>query len=494
MNVPSIHIRAVERQSKSPIYRQIAEQIRLQISDGRMPPGTQLPTVRELALLLSVTRLTVQNAYRDLQADGWVESTVGRGTFVTASADTQAILARVGRQKTPEHVMSDMNLLTRLAGVRSMAYAEPDQALYPMTDFMRFFDHPSSREVDLMQYGPPQGDEMLRVELVRLLAERGIAATPDDLLITGGVTQGLSLLTGSLTRPGDVVAVEQPVYLGMLHMLNVCGVIPACVPIDNEGICLDALDQVIQTQHPRFLYTIPSFQNPTGACMSSQRRRDLLEMARHYDLLVVEDDIYGLLAYDGAPPTPIKAFDTDDRVIYMSSMSKMLMPGLRIGYMVVPEKLRERLVLYRQAQDLSSPPMLQRALASFLHRGRFKAHLERVLPHYRARRDETLRTLAQKLPSSVIWSHPSGGFCCWVTLPRLPADFHQVALQHGVAFTPGEVFLVEPAQHSHLRVCFGGLGPELIREAITILGMLLDQSYVPPAQRIRGLSHRLPLV
>jgi DNA-binding transcriptional regulator YhcF (GntR family) len=138
--VPSIHLQAVERQAKLPIYRQIAEQIRLQISDGRMPPGTQLPTVRELAALLSVTRLTVQNAYRDLQADGWVESTVGRGTFVTASANTQSILAMLGRQNTPEKVMSDMSLLTRLSGMRSMAYAEPDPALYPMTDFMRFFE------------------------------------------------------------------------------------------------------------------------------------------------------------------------------------------------------------------------------------------------------------------------------------------------------------------------------------------------------------------
>lgn len=260
--MPSIHLQAVERQSKLPIYRQIAEQIRLQISDGRMPPGTQLPTVRELAAMLSVTRLTVQNAYRDLQADGWVESTVGRGTFVTASADTQAILAMLGRENTPEKVMSDMSLMTRLSGMRSMAYAEPDPALFPMADFMRFFDHPNSRDVDLMHYGSPQGDEMLRVELVRLMTERGIAATPEDVMVVSGVSQGLSLLVGCLTRPGDVVAVEQPVYLGMLHMLNVGGVTPACVPMDEEGICLDALERVIQTQRPRFFVHNPELPEP----------------------------------------------------------------------------------------------------------------------------------------------------------------------------------------------------------------------------------------
>lgn len=209
---------------------------------------------------------------------------------------------------------------------------------------------------------------------------------------------------------------------------------------------------------------------------------------------MVEDDIYGLLSYDDAPPTPIKAFDQHDQVVYMSSMSKMLMPGLRIGYMVVPEALRERLVLYRQSQDLSSPTMLQRALASFLHRGRFKVHLERVIPHYRERRDELLRTLPQKLPASATWTHPTGGFCCWVTLPRLPADFHQLALHHGMAYTPGEVFLAGPSAQTHMRLCFGGLAPELIREAITILGMLLDKTSMSSTSPLRGLSHRLPLV
>ncbi len=494
MNVPSIRLEAVDRDSDRPIYRQITEQIRLQISDGRLPPGTRLPTVRELAAMLSVTRLTVQNAYRDLQADGWIESTVGRGTFVTASADQQTLMSMVGRKKTPEYVMNDMSRLNGLVGVRSLAFAEPDPAFYPMADFMRFFERPSASETGLMHYGPPQGDEMLRVELVKLLADQHVETTPEDVLITSGVSQGLSLLTGCLTHPGDVVAVEQPVYLGMLHTLNAYGVKPVSVAMDDEGICLSALEEVIQTRHPRFLYTIPSFQNPTGSCMSRQRRKDLLTLANQYDFLIVEDDIYGLLAYDDEPPMPVKAFDDDEQVVYLSSMSKILMPGLRIGYMAVPEALRERLVLYRQAQDISGPPLLQRALADFLHRGRLKVHLDRTVSHYRTRRDELLRALAQKMPPAAQWTHPTGGLCCWLTVPRLPSDFQQLALRQGMAFTPGEVFLVEPDSCSHMRLCFGGLSPELIREAITILGRLLEQTAGPPAQRVRGLSHELPLV
>jgi DNA-binding transcriptional MocR family regulator len=312
-------------------------------------------------------------------------------------------------------------------------------------------------------------------------------------LITQGVSQGLSLLTGLLARPGDVVAVEQPVYLGLLHVLNTHGVTPVGIPLDNEGICLEALEQAIQTHHPRFVYTIPSFQNPTGTTISPQRRDGLLALARRYKLPIVEDDIYGLLAYDDAPPLPLKAFDTSDQVIYLSSMSKTLMPGLRMGYMVVPEQFREPIVLHRVAHDITSPTLLQRALANFLHRGRFKAHIERAIPHYRARRDELLNALAQKMPASACWTRPAGGFCCWLTLPRVPADFHQRALRQGMAFTPGDVFLVQPDENTHVRLCFSGLSPDLIREAITILGRLVEETTLT-SPRVRGLPHALPLV
>src|SRR5258708_4641758 len=263
-----------------------------------MPVGMRLPTVRELAAMLSVTRLTAQNAYRELQAGGWSGAMVGRGSYVCASTDSQAVLATVGRRVTPEHVMNDMSRLTHMAGLRSLAYAEPDPKLFPMSDFMRFFDHPMARDARLMQYGSPQGDEALRIELVKLLAERHIAATPEDIVITSGVSQGLSLLVGCLTRPGDVVAVEQPVYLGMLHVLNAYGITPIAVPLDGEGVRADILEQVIQKHHPRFLYTVSSFQNPTGACMSPQRRDELLALARRYDLLIAEGDIYVLRPVD----------------------------------------------------------------------------------------------------------------------------------------------------------------------------------------------------
>lgn len=492
----AIHLDSINRESKSPIYRQIAEQIRLQISDGRMPVGTRLPTVRELAESLSITKLTVQNAYRDLQTGGWIESTVGRGTYVSASTDHQALVATIGQHRTPDHVMHDMNRLARLSGMRSMAYAEPDPAMYPTAEYMRFFESPAAVNSSLMQYAPAQGDELLRIELAKLLATHRIAATPQDILVTSGVSQGLSILAGCLTHPGDCVVTEQPGYLGMLHVLNTYGVTPIGVRLDQEGVCLDELERVIQEHHPRFLYTIPSFQNPTGACMSQERRRDLLALAVRYGLIIVEDDIYGVLSYDCAEPMPLKALDQTNNVIYLSSFSKMLMPGIRIGYMVIPEHLCESFVLHRQALDLSGPLLLQRALANFLHRGRLKVHLDRVIPRYRARRDELMRALEGNMPHDVQWTRPEGGFCCWLTLPpdRVPDDLQQMALRHGVAFTPGDAFLVQPDGFSHMRLCFGAPSPEIIREAITILGSLLRQPHSLVARRPHGTKDDCPLV
>jgi 2-aminoadipate transaminase len=492
-----IHLDPLDRSARTPLYCQIAEQIRMQISEGRLPIGTRLPTVRELSSLLHVTRLTAQSAYRELQSGGWIESTVGRGTYVAATADNDTVRAMIGHDATPDQVMRDIERLARLTGLRSMAYAEPDPALAPVAEFLRFFSHPNAADHALMQYGSSQGDETLRVELVNLCEMRGVPATPEDIIITAGVMQGLSLTTGVLTRPGDCVAVERPTYLGMLHVLNTFGVNAVSIPMDEHGAQIDALERLVRERPIKFFYTIPTFQNPTGICLSPERRQRLLDLARRYDFMILEDDIYGFLSYDGKPPPAMRSLDPDgERIIYLSSLSKILMPGIRIGYIVVPPALREQVLFHRQAIDLSSPMLLQRATAYYLRRGRFKPHMERMNIKYRERRDELVRMLALRMPKGVQWTQPTGGFSAWVTLPgdSIPPDFYQTALTHGIAFTPGEAFLTEPDGYRHIRLCFGGLAPELIREAITILGRLLDPKSPRLVRRLPANMNERPIV
>jgi DNA-binding transcriptional MocR family regulator len=484
----------IDRTRSQPIYRQIADQIRIQIGEGRLPLGAQLPTVRQLAESLGVTRVTVQNAYSELQSGGWIESTVGRGTFVSTAGHNSELLSVVEKGITADKVMGNLHHINKIAGMRSFAYGEPDPLLFPTEDFWASFNAQSGSLSELMQYGAPQGDDVLRVELAAMLNDWHIDAMPHEIIVTSGVSQGLALATQCLAPAGSAVIVEQPTYLGMLHLLGASSVRAIGVPMTDDGMALDQLEMAIREHHPRFIYSVTNFQNPTGICASLSYREALLELSQRYDIPIVEDDTYGQLAYDLEPPPTLKALDRQGMVILLNGFSKILMPGLRMGYMVVPDRFREHMLSLRQALDLSGTMIIQRALANFLHRGRLKAHLRRVIPCYHERRDVMIQTLRAVMPSSVRWTLPTGGFSCWVTLPPDPRfnDFYHLALEYGVAVTPGHVFMAEPDAYVRFRLCFSNQPPEVIQEGVEILGELIAHDH--PHIAMRGAVRGLPLV
>ncbi|HMN30105.1 MAG TPA: PLP-dependent aminotransferase family protein [Caldilineaceae bacterium] len=330
----------------------------------------------------------------------------------------------------------------------------------------------------MASYNASQGAPALRVELAKLLRERGLDFAADDILVTSGVTQGLALIAQATCRPGDIVLVEQPTYVGFLHTLKTQNIQPLGVPLDEEGPQLEALERIAAQHRPRFFYTIPTFQNPTGLCMTPARRQAILSLAERYGFLVVEDDLYARIAYDEPAPLPLLAADHNAQVIYLSSFSKTLMPGLRLGYLVAPPPLLQRLLSLRRANDLCGPTLLQHAMARFLANGGLKKHLRRVLPIYRERRDAYLAAMQHYMPPAVGWTRPTGGFCSWVTLPPQNAlrNIYQLAVQQGWIFAPGDVFLAEPSTHLHLRICFGNQPPATIRTGVEMLsGLVRDR-------------------
>ena len=485
----------LDREGDAALYRQIAEQIKDRISDGRLPAGTRLPTVRQLAADVGVTRLTIQNAYGELQSGGWVEATVGRGTYVSNTARPASIVATIGQDVTPDAVIGDIVQLTDIVGVRTLASASPDVALFPAHEFGQSLNA-HCQDPAAANYASSQGSAPLRVQLSAWLHERGVVADPDDILVTSGVAQGLALTAQALARPGDVVAVEEPTYLGFLHTLKTQGLQSVGVPLDADGPDLDALERVVIQQRPRFFYTIPSFQNPTGVSMSETRRRQLLDLSARHGLMLVEDDIYARLAYDGPPPPTLKSLDRNGLVTHLGSVSKLFTPGLRLGYVVAPPPLNRRLLSLRRANDLCSPPLLQLALADFLERGMMRRHLRRVLPIYRERRDTMLAALQRFMPAGVRWTEPHGGFCTWLTLPADHAfdDLQQAALRAGWAFAPGEAFLSRPTRHKHLRLSFGSQTPANIRHGVEVLAGLIAarmQEQAPAGYDVRDWT---PLV
>ncbi len=473
-----------DRDADRPLYLQIAGSISRLIASGVLGAGERLPTVRELARQLKVSRVTVHNAYSHLQADGLVESTVGRGTFVKGDAGDDGLRAgriAAGGTGLPErwHGPEDTGLLLlHDRDLESLALAEPDPRLAPAEEFMDLLKGLSASDLPLLRYGATEGDPKLREILAGRLAVRGIRCEPGEILVTTGSTQALALVVQALARPGEKVLVESPAYFGFLSLLRALEIHAIPVPMDEEGLLPDALERLVLRERPRLLYTTPTFHNPTGVTMTLERRRRVLEVAGRYGLPIVEDDIFHALSYRPGTPAPIRALDERGLVYHVDSFSKSFLPGLRIGYVVAPRAQRRVIASLHYAATLGNAQILQRALALFLDRGRYDAHLRRVVPHYRRRRDALLRALKTTMPRGVSWTEPDGGFCCWVTLPEGVSsdEMFRVALRRGVAFAPGRLFDVQARRPDHARLCFGTLPMERMPQAVSVLATIVKES------------------
>ncbi|HEY0736661.1 MAG TPA: PLP-dependent aminotransferase family protein [Herpetosiphonaceae bacterium] len=492
----------IERRSQRPLYLQLVEQIQERIRSGALPAGSRLPPIRQLASELGLTRLTVHNAYAELQADGWIESFVGRGSYVAERPGVKA-------QMRPSPVLPPVPLLRpgalaeimRLAHqpeMISFAQAAPAQETFPVREFGRMIQHVVAQDgAAIFDYGSSQGEMALREQLALYLLDRSIQAPVEEIMVVAGAQQGMDIVLRALLSPGDTILVEQPTYLGMIERMQVQGLKLVAVPIDEQGIRPDALETAITQHQPRLLYTIPTFHNPTGVCMTPERQEALLDIAQRYSLPVLEDDIYGPLSYDGPPPTPLKARDTTGLVIYLTSFSKVLMPGIRLGLLSASSPLLEALVAVKRLSDMHSPQVTQRALAEYLARGHFAAHLRTTKALYRERRDAMAASLQRYFPSDATWTVPSGGLCFWVGLPPglRSTDLYESALEHGVAFGPGQVFFPEQSVQGFMRLAFAACPLEAIERGIQILGELLhDQLIRRQRLRVRAFYETVPMV
>ena len=362
---------------------------------------------------------------------------------------------------TPDAVINDIVQLDQIAGVRSMASASPDPALFPAQEFWSALNGLSQEALAMAGYNPSQGDPDYVSSWPSGWASAVSRLGPTTSWSRPAPPKALALVAQALTRPGDSVVVEQPTYLGLLHTLKAQGLQPISVPVDADGPRLDVLERIVVQQRPRFFYTIPNYQNPTGYCTSDEHRRRLIDLSERYGLMIVEDDIYSRLAYDGPPPGTLKSLDRSGLVVHVGSFSKLFSPGLRLGYVVAPSPLNAQLLSLRRGADLCSPTLLQRALAGFLTDGGMRRHIRRILPLYRQRRDALVAAMRRYMPSEVTWTEPQGGFCSWITLPRLNTfnDLQQAALHRGWAFAPGAAFLAQPDGFRHMRLCFGHQHP-----------------------------------
>jgi len=476
----------LDPQDPTPRFRQIEAGLRRSISSGSLPAGARLPSTRALARDLGVNRLTVEAAYAELVVDGIVAGRPGSGTYVLPKAPAlperrtrdapwprwqREALARLGeeRRATPGGARS--------RGLLHLDGGTGDPRLFPVEPFRKVLQRVLRRDGPAaLGYGEPGGHLALRETIAHLLTAQGVPARPEHVLVTAGSQRALSLVSRLLLRPGDAIAVEAPTYGGALDLFRAHGLRVLGVPADAQGLKVDALAAVLRSHRPRLLYVIPNFQNPTGACLGLTRRRELLALAARHDLPILEDDYVGDLRYEGRAQPALKASDPGGHVVYASTFSKMLMPGLRAGFLVAEGPVLEGLRRLQRAEELGTSELVQRALEEFLTVGRYQAHLRRAVRHYRRRRDAAVRAVRRHLPGCEA-ATPPGGLFLWVRLPpRLRSDtLLPRAEAAGVRFAPGGQFFADPGDGApFLRLCFAAHEPEELEEGVRRLGVAMS--------------------
>ena len=269
-----------------------------------------------------------------------------------------------------------------------------------------------------LDYGERNGYAPLRESITHILASQGLQTRPENILITAGSQQALSLVSQLLLKPGDIILVESPTYSGALDLFRALGFKVVGIPVDGQGMQVDGLEKLLQQHHPKLIYTIPNFHNPTGTCLNGPRRRQLLVLADRYNVPILEDDFVGDLRYEGRTQPALKALDPGGRVIYVSTFSKMLMPGLRVGFLVAEGPVYDCLVNFKRVNDLATSTLVQRALEAYVTVGRYQAHLRRSCQIFRRRRDAMLSAIQRYLPAGVHFDPPQGGLFIWLQLPE----------------------------------------------------------------------------
>ncbi len=474
----------IDRRAREPVSRQIVAYLRRAIEAGRLRPESKLAPIRELARTLGVNRETVATAYRELEVLGLTESTVGRGTFVCArpGAETGARAQVEAPAPQPFEPLlsracsvaaSPLPGLDAPAGAVHLERLVPDASLYPHDAFRRSLNRALAKGgAALCDYGDPRGLPTLRRELVERLARSGIEADADDLVVTAGSTQGFALALRLFCDPGDAVAVESPTYPSACTAIATLGLRAVPVPAAESGLDPDRLEAVLARGDVRVIYTMPTFQNPTGISTDVAHRRALLALAARYRVPIVEDDFEKDLRLRGRGAPSLRALDACGSVVYVGTFSKALFPGVRIGWLRAPRGIADAAVRLKRTLDLTTSPLLQAGLVQFLREGAYDRHLRRVVAELRRRMEAALRALGRALPDGSRVRAPEGGYLHWVELPEgidtqalLPE-----AARAGVVYAPGQPFFLDGRRSSALRLSLAGASVPEIERGVRALG------------------------
>ena len=426
----------------------------------------------------------------------------GEGPVVHRRPTTQHELERYAAlfaqrtQHMRSSAMRDLMAVTARPEVISLAGGLPDTSTFPAGSFasvtQRIADDGLARA---LQYGPTEGMEEVKRHIVEVMAEEGTHVDAEDLLITTGGQQVIDLVCKSLIDPGDVVVAEAPTYPGAVPVFGSYQASVEQIAMDENGMRVDLLEATLDEleaagRRPKFIYCIPTFQNPAGVTLSLERRKELVRIARERELIVLEDNPYGLLRYEGDPLPTLHSLSGGDYVIYLGTFSKILSPGLRLGWAVAPRPVLDKMNLGKQAADLCSSTLGQHFVAAYFDTMDWRGYLASLREIYRSRRDTMLAALDEHFPEGSTWTRPTGGLFLWATLPSYidTTDLLARALRENVAFVPGRAAYLDGRGGNDMRLNFSGVKDDAIREGIARIGKVAREQVGLYAALTGGVS------
>ncbi len=488
---------ALERDHAMPAYLQVAYMLIDAIRSGRLQPGSVLPGTRKLAAQAGVNRKTIQESYDELVAQGWLTAEPTRGTFVSTLLPAVPVQSAPGIAATREAAFSlrgvapDLDARLPPAGTLVFDDGAPDTRLMPAELVARAYRRAllHGARNNRLGYGDPRGGSSLRAAVAEMLkADRGLDCTPDNICITRGSQMGIFLSARLLAGPGDAVAFEALTYPPAREAFRAVGAEICSVAIDDQGMRMDALEALCQTRPLRAVYVTPHHHFPTTAAMPPERRITLLALAERFGFVIVEDDYDHEFHFGRRPLLPLASAHGFGRLIYIGSLSKLLSPSLRIGYLVAARTVISRAAAEIMMIDRQGDPVTEAAAAELMATGALKNHARKVLRVYAERRGFLAGALRREFGASLEFTPPPGGLALWVNFPpgtdgeALDGEaLAKAGLRHGVALTQGQAFASNGEKVRGVRLGFGSMAPDELAEAVRRLRLAAGHGWRPEA-------------
>lgn len=464
----------LDKAGGKPLYVQIFEKLKKLIDEGILSEDSKLPAIRSFAAYLGVNSSTIVNAYKLLEDNKLVYKKIGSGTFVMPLKDKinldNGITELIDEIEFGIDERRDDNII-------NLSAASPDPSLFPVGSFKRVLNEVLERDGgNAFMYHESRGYKPLREAISQYSQKQGIQASTEEIHIISGAQQGIDIISRVLLSNGDYVFVESPTYTGAVAVFKSRGAKIVEIPLLSDGPDMRELEKYLKMIRPKFFYIMPNFQNPTGCTYSERKRRHLLLLCRKYEVMLVEDDFLSDLSYTGKDVQPLKGEDKEGRVVYIKSFSKIFMPGLRVGYLIIPDSIRDKVMNIKHITDISTSGLMQRVLDIYLRNDIWDKHIQYMKKEYGIRYLEAVRA-ARKYLRGASFNQPYGGLILWIRMPDnvKATELYERCKKKKVLITPGTVFIKDAEGEKYIRLSFAAAEPAKITEGISIIGQVMEE-------------------